>query len=155
MKSAPRVSRFALVGVFNTLLDFAILNGLVFAFKLSPVAANILSSGTAMVISYLLNHRFVFKAEEEKDFKQFVTFVAITSFGLFVIGSLGIKLMTEHVTWPADSAYAMLHWLAGGVFSRKFVRVNIAKFSVAIITLIWNYQMYKRFVFVDKTSSHA
>src|SRR5688572_23787675 len=82
-----RWSRFALVGAFNTGLDFAVLNALVFGLALPKVGANIISSSAAMIFSYMLNHRFVFRSDKAHSTKLFITFIVITAAGLYVLQS--------------------------------------------------------------------
>ncbi len=57
-----RLARFAGIGVINTLLDFAL-----FALLVRPlgiVVAQIVASGISIAVSFVLNARFVFRAEE-------------------------------------------------------------------------------------------
>ena len=142
-----RVSRFVAVGIFNTIVDFTILNTLVFIFDLGKLPANIISTLTAMSISYLLNHGFVFKDEHSRSGKQFALFLSITAFGLLVIQNIVIYIFVHFITWPADVIHAILDTTLPNSFSQEFVRLNVAKVIATLITMVWNYELYKRFVF--------
>lgn len=148
IKRLERFSRFFLVGIFNTLFDFSILNALVFGFGMQKISANIVSTSLSMSISYLLNHRFVFREDGKKNVRQFVLFIIITAFGLYVLQSATIYFLAHSWTWPAHTIHAFLNWLVDGVFSKEFVELNFAKIIATLITMIWNYELYKRLVFI-------
>lgn len=153
IRRLERFSRFFMVGVFNTLLDFSILNALVFGVGMQKFAANVISTSLAMSVSYLLNHRFVFKEDRKRNTQQFVRFLVITATGLFVLQNGVIYLLAHPFTWPADRIYDVLDWLIKDVFSREFVRLNFAKLVATCVTLVWNYELYKRFVFTDTNTN--
>ena len=145
-----RTSRFLVVGLFNTGLDFSILNALVFGFGLSRLPANIISSSVAMVMSYMLNHRFVFRHDEEKNLKQFLVFIVITAFGLLVLQNLTIYIFTHQLRSVPDAMHTVLDWVVSGVFTKEFIELNFGKAVATIVTMVWNYKLYQRFVFVAK-----
>lgn len=148
-----RISRFAVVGLFNTAFDFGILNTLVFVFGLSSIAANIVSSTIAASASFFLNHSFVFKSGGQKTVRNFVVFLAITMLGLYGLQNLIIFTLTHYLTAPSGWCYDLLNWISEGTFSREFVQLNFAKGVATIASLIWNYFMYARFVFKTGSSS--
>jgi putative flippase GtrA len=149
---AHRVSRFVAVGVFNTGLDFAILNVLVFVVGFAVLPANIISTLTAMSFSYILNHSFVFKAEEARSKRQYLLFIGITVFGLLVIQNGIIHIMTNELVAIPNALYTwIVSPLFGSTFSQEFIQLNFAKATATLATMIWNYQLYKRVVFKDKT----
>ena len=142
-----RVSRFALVGVFNTAFDFGILNSLVFIFGLPNVGANIISGSIAASVSFFLNQRFVFKADKGKSARQFVIFILITATGLYVLQNIIIYVLTKYITAPASWCFEFIELIKSGLMSEEFVRLNFAKVVATAASLVWNYVMYGRFVF--------
>ena len=64
-RHTKQFSLFAVVGVFNTVLDFVIYNTLIFAFGFVAVIANIFSASLAMLVSFYLNKKYVFKNKQK------------------------------------------------------------------------------------------
>lgn len=148
-----RVTRFALVGIFNTGLDFSILNALVFVFGVPDIAANIVSGTIAASISFFLNHRFVFSASRPKSAQNFLIFLAITMVGLYGLQNLIIYVLTHYLTAPASWCFDLLQWFRAGTFSRDFVRLNFAKVIATLASLTWNYFLYAKYVFKPSSGS--
>lgn len=142
-----RISRFAVVGIFNTAFDFAILNTLVFAFDLPNVGANVISGSVAVVVSYFLNLRFVFKTGDKKSARQFVLFILITLVGIYGLQNLIIYTLTHYLTAPSTWCFNLLELIKSDLFSKEFVRLNFAKAIATIASLTWNYILYARLVF--------
>lgn len=148
-----RISRFALVGIFNTAFDFGILNTLVFVFGLPNVGANVISGSVAACVSFFLNQRFVFKADKNKSGRQFIIFIIITAVGLYGLQNLIIYSLTNYLTAPSSWCYELLELIKSGMFSKEFVRLNFAKGVATIASLIWNYVLYGRYVFKQRSES--
>lgn len=142
-----RVSRFAVVGIFNTLFDFAILNSLVFVLGQKTIIANIISGTIAATVSFFLNHSFVFKQGDKRTLRKFVTFICITMVGLYGLQNLIIFVLTHYFTAPADWCFDILNCLSADTFSREFVRLNFAKGVATLASLTWNYLLYAKLVF--------
>jgi len=142
--------RFIVVGIINTIIDFSVLNTLVFAFGLNNILANTVSVTVAMAASYLLNHYIVFRKGTDSHTKRLVLFVLITIFGLFVIQNLTIYLLVHIFTWPGHVATTVIHGVGLTRFSQEFISLNLAKAIATGITMVWNYFMYKKFVFVGE-----
>ncbi len=158
-----RVGRFGLVGILNTIVDFVILNVLVvtvlpkssvlFTITLFGVSiaitgiivAGLISGTAAMINSYIFNMRFTFR-KRHIDSKHTFYFFAITIFGLYVIRPIILKVMTDIWIWPADIAYAITSGLRLPL-SRDFDERNLALMVAIMIILVYNYLMYKHFVF--------
>jgi putative flippase GtrA len=145
--SSNSVIRFIAVGITNTIIDFAILNILVFAFGLNKIVANSISVTIAMLVSYSLNHYVVFRQSNENHARKFVLFIIITAFGLFAIQNLIIYFFVHIFTWPGNVATNVLHFIGLNQLSKAFVILNFAKAIASAATLVWNYFMYKKFVF--------
>lgn len=131
LKKHAEKLRFAVVGGANTAIDFGVLFGLVF-FGVDKLVANFISTGIAFVFSFFVNRSFTFKSTSGNTKKQFGLFLVITLFGLWVIQPViigGVSLL-----------------LNGMNLSSGFVLL-IGKLIATIATLVWNYLLYKKFVF--------
>lgn len=142
-----RPSRFLAVGAFNTIIDFSLLNVLVFGAGINKIVANSASTTTTMLLSYLLNHRFVFGSKRPKQFRQLMLFVAITAFGLLIIQNGLIHVLYHQFDVVADAIFRLIQPVTGSAVSQSFIRLNGAKVIATIVTIVWNYELYKRVVF--------
>ena len=124
--------RFGIVGAANTALDFGILFLLVH-FGLDKIAANYISTSVAFIFSFFVNRSFTFKSKGGNLKKQFATFLAVTMVGLWIIQPLIITGVTSLIT--------PMHLQAS-------LSLLVAKLVATVASLIWNYIMYARFVFV-------
>ena len=130
--------RFVLVGGFNTVLDFAIYNFLSLFFAVNFLfVANMISSFCAMWVSFFLNKKWTFRAAGKNYFREIILFFVVTLFGIWVIQSGLIWLMEKFIPLNFDD-----FWLK-----------NFAKILASVPSLIWNYIMYNKFVFREKTAS--
>jgi putative flippase GtrA len=140
------VSKFGAVGIANTLLDFLIYNVLSGRFGLTLVLSNLISTTCAMVFSFFGNKKLVFSKHDGPIVKQAVTFYAVTAFGLYVLQTGTIHLLTQVWLWPMTIALAWAH-LLGINGHDAFLVKNGAKAVATGISLSWNYVMYKLVVF--------
>lgn len=131
LKKHAKKIRFALVGGSNTALDFGILFTLVF-FGMDKITANYISTSIALVASFFANKSFTFKSTEGNAKKQFGLFLLITLIGLWVLQ----PIIITGVAWL----------LSGSTFPASIVLV-IGKLLATVVTLIWNYLLYNRYVF--------
>ncbi len=145
-----RISRFGIVGVFNTLLDFAIFNAL--SGKMigwSKIKANTVSTTIAMLFSFFVNRNYVFYGQGN-EFIQAAMFLAVTAFGLYVLQNGVIYLLTSFFVWPrrlTDRLTRSQHI----PLESDFVLKNGAKAIATAISLVWNYILYGRVVFRGKS----
>lgn len=126
--------RFALVGGFNTALDFVLLFALIYQLSVNPYLANLISTGICLVISFTLNRQWTFQSQGDKR-RQFVLFLAVTLAGLWIVQSV-------------------LMWLVISVFSRWFEGALLIAGAKAVATLgslTWNYLLYQKVVFPSNT----
>lgn len=133
IKNNQRVARFGAVGIINTLIDF----GLLFFLKslgLPVGAANVISTGIAFLFSFVANRKFTFRSNDGSITRQFILFIAITLFGLWVIQTAIIQLT--------------LPWLSA-LFGNATAALFVAKAIATSITLVWNYLLYNKVVFKD------
>lgn len=124
--------RFGLVGIVNTAIDFGILFILVKAFNLPTIGANYISTSVALIFSFFANKKFTFKNNNSDQIKQFATFLVVTLIGLWVVQPLIISwsgILFEKIALNTD------------------LSLLISKLLATIASLIWNYLMYRKFVF--------
>lgn len=129
-KHAEKI-RFGIVGVANTSIDFVILFALV-ALGLPTIASNFVSTSVALIFSFFANKKFTFKHEGKNTNRQIILFFAITLFGLWIIQPViieGVKLLVS--SW----------------FTNKYLVLLIGKLFATVASLIWNYLLYRKFVF--------
>lgn len=127
--------RFGIVGIANTLLDFAILLSLR-SLGVPAVIANYPSSTAAVIFSFFANKNYTFKAKNTDIKREITLFLIFTLFCAWVIQPFVI-LAVELLLNPLDL--------------QPLVMTTIAKIIATIVTLVWNYLTYSRFVFKKQT----
>lgn len=131
MKNSSQKIRFMLVGAANTAIDFGILFTLK-ALGLPAIPANIISTTTAFCFSFLASKNYTFKATGTNVKREIALFIVVTLFGLWVLQTIVIALMTS-----------LLH----GTNLPAALILFIAKIIATCVSLIWNYVLYSRVVF--------
>jgi putative flippase GtrA len=134
--------RFAIVGIFNTLIDFGSLNGLLWLngypvgwrLLLYNALAFILASGN----SYVLNKRWTFGDARPSSFAQIGLFFVLTSIGLLI--NCAVVYLLTFSDW-SPLAVSTIVW------------VNLAKVAATLASLIWNFCSYRWWVF--RVATHA
>ena len=144
--SIHRVGKFGIVGILNTLIDFVIFNLLTTDTGLGLVPANVISTTIAMVFSFMANKRVVFRKQDGSTVMQAVIFFAFTAFGLYVLQNGTIYILTSVWTWPINVFVATVHML-GIPDHNAFLIKNGAKAVATVVSLSWNYVVYKKVVF--------
>lgn len=123
--------RFALVGGFNTALDFGILFGLT-ALGVDKIVANYVSTSVSFIFSFFANKTFTFKAKSGNAKREFLSFIIVTLIGLWILQPLVITAVAQLLeTTTLDDTITLL----------------IAKLIATVVSLIWNYILYSRVVF--------
>ncbi|MFZ2125771.1 MAG: GtrA family protein [Candidatus Saccharimonadales bacterium] len=131
LKKHADKARFGIVGVANTLLDFAILLVLR-SLGVPAVIANYPSSTVAVIFSFFANKNYTFKAKATNLKCEIALFLSFTMFCAWVIQPLVI-LFVELLLKSFDIQPLNL--------------TIIAKIAATIVTLVWNYLTYSKFVF--------
>lgn len=126
-------SKFALVGVLNTAIDFGILNFLIaitgVASGVGIIFMNATSFSTAVVNSYFWNREWVFAGSKKANFPTF-----------FVITLIGLSINTGTVYFLTTFVPHI-----GGISDELWA--NIAKVMATFLSLVWNFTGYKLIVF--------
>lgn len=126
--------RFGIIGVLNTIVDFGLLNILMFATKINIgigfIIIRNISFICATLVSFPLNKDWTFKdSSEEKRFKFFKFFV-VTLVTLFINNILAGYLVEKNY-----------------FYLNQYLWANIATFLGAIVALLTRYVLFKNFVF--------
>jgi putative flippase GtrA len=134
MENNQQKIRFLIVGSFNTLLDFALLF-ILKSLGLPVIAANLASTTISFCFSFFANKKYTFKATDTNIKREILLFTIVTLFGLWVLQTIVIKVITL-VFQPYGLSSDLI--LLG------------AKLLATVVTMVWNYVMYSRFVFVKE-----
>ncbi|MDP9435706.1 MAG: GtrA family protein [Actinomycetota bacterium] len=82
---AREAAKFGAVGAVNTVLDFAVLNLLVFGVGLAPLRSKVLSTVVAATSSYLMNRHWTFRHRDRQDVRrEYVLFFLLNAVGLAI-----------------------------------------------------------------------
>ena len=125
---------FSVIGGINTALDFIILFVLT-SFGVKIFIANIFSTGTTFIISFLMNKKITFKSvsnNKKELIREMVLFILVTLFGLWVIQNIVIS-----TTMP----------IFENLLKNKRISLLLSKLIATIFSLIWNFILYKKVVF--------
>lgn len=131
MKNKAQISRFAVVGLVNTVIDFGLLFLLTFL-GLPKIAANTVSTGSAFIFSFFANKKYTFKYTSKNIMYEIILFIIITLFGLWVLQNSIIWLATPSIK---------------NIIPQEQLALFIAKLLATIVSLVWNYYLYDKFVF--------
>ena len=130
--------RFLIVGSTNTVLDFGILFSLTIFLNIPKEFANFISTFVAFLFSFFANKKYTFKSTSQNLKKQFLLFAAVTLFGLWVIQTIIIAIITPiFINFGLNKSLALL----------------ISKLTATVVSLVWNYVLYSRIVFKDTKNS--
>jgi len=138
-----QISKFVIVGVINTGIDFAVLNALLFSTKIYSgrwlILFNSISFSAAVINSYFLNKYWTFKSQnvEDSKAKQFSQFLIISIIGISINDAIVYGLAT--FTSPLFGLSAQM-W------------TNVAKLFATAASMVWNFIGYKFIVFKKKDS---
>jgi putative flippase GtrA len=113
---------------------------------LTLVQSNIISTTVSMIFSFNANKRLVFAKHGGSVVKQAVLFLAVTAFGLYILQTGTIWLLTDVWLGPVGLGVAAAHSL-GIIGHDQFLIKNGAKAIATVVSLTWNYIMYKKVVF--------
>lgn len=125
---------FSVIGGINTALDFIILFVLT-SLGVKIFIANIFSTGTTFIISFLMNKKITFKSvsnNKKELIREMVLFIIVTLFGLWVIQNIVISTAMP---------------IFENLLKNKQMSLLLSKLIATIFSLIWNFILYKKVVF--------
>lgn len=132
--------RYLVVGVFTSLLDLSLFSLLALLLHVPEIPANVVSTIVTVCVSYLINRRFVFKAQRS-TWGTFFSFAGMTLFTGLVIQSV--------IIWAVVSGTA----LVAASLSAALVKPS-AKVIAMGVGALCNYFGY-RFIFRSSTVDSA
>jgi len=135
LKKHAQKIRFLFVGGGLTLLDFGLLFIFVH-FGLDEIPANFLSTGISFIVSYIVNRNYTFKGHAGNKIKQFILFILVTMFALWVLQPLVIHFILQIPLFSTMNSSIALF---------------IAKMLATVVSLTWNYILYAKVVFRKKS----
>ena len=125
--------------MFNTLFDLA-LYVVVYNLTKSVIIANILATSAALIGSYFLNSKLTFKSKQW-TFNSFALFIAVTVFGLWVLQTSVIYLITPFLSHVPEQI-----WRLTGQFEHT-TKVIVPKILATAVTFVWNFVWYNKVIF--------
>lgn len=143
-----QISKFAVVGVLNTIIDLGIVNILILKFGFNPVLSNIIGVSAALINSYILNKRWTFEdRSDDKNATQFGVFVLLSLVGM-AINTVVFIFLFKTWTLPGSIAYTIINFVKlNSIFGKEFVLLNFAKAFSLAFSMIWNFIAYKKWAF--------
>ena len=139
-----KVIIFGLIGVFNTLFDMA-LYVVVQSLTGSIIIANIVATSAALIGSYILNSKLTFKTRKWTA-KSFILFVVVTIFGLWVLQTGVIYLLT-----PLMNMIPEFLWHLFGPLEH-IAKILAPKVIATAVTLVWNFIWYNKVIFKNASA---
>lgn len=137
-----------LVGIGNTLFDFAIYTILaLFVFSESLAIAGVVSGTLALIVAFT-SHALVTWRNRQVGRTTALKFLVFTGFGMWVIRPVLLVLFAK-MDWLYVFAYSSSSSL-GMPFSLTFITNTGAFGFMIIVVLMYNYQTYNRYVFNDR-----
>ena len=134
-----QLAKFAAVGVFNTLLDAAVLNVLIYLTAIATGFGFAAFKGVSFIIaniaSYFWNRPWTFKVSGKATTGEFGKFFGVSVVG-FLINIGAASLIVSAIGAPA------------GVSPERWANVGFIVATLA--SLAWNFVGYKFFVFISK-----
>ena len=135
-KTINQFGKFVVIGLMNTVIDFAILNFLMWWTGIysgaSIILLNMVSFSIAVFNSYFWNKYWTFKDLDKVEAKEFSQFILVTLIGLAINSSIvyGITTLVSPMFGISPELWA-----------------NLAKVAATGFSLIWNFIGYKFIVF--------
>lgn len=144
-KKDKKVIIFGLIGIFNTVFDMA-LYVVIQNLTGSILVANIAATSAALLGSYFLNSKLTFKAKKW-TIHSFLLFIGVTLFGLWVLQTFAIYLLTPAVSIIPEFLWHLFGPLEG------IAKVLAPKVAATVITVVWNFIWYNKVIFKDKNTT--
>lgn len=131
--------RFVLVGISNTVLDFVVLNVLLFC-GINILFANTISTGIAMLYSFFMNKKWTFRNAGNNYIREVILFFIFTIIGIWII---------------QNGCIYLLNMVIPDLGLPEVIYNNAIKLAASIPSLTWNYLTYNRFVFTNNKKESA
>ncbi len=138
-----QIAKFGLVGISNTIVDFAVLNLLIWTTKIYSgnwlILFNIASFTMAVVNSYFWNKYWTFQSKDKKE--------AASEFSKFLFISVIGAIINSSIVYGISTYIEPLFNLSAGIW------VNLAKILATGVALVWNFIGYKFWAFKENNDN--
>ncbi len=146
-KTLWQIAKFAIVGVLNTVVDFAVFQTL--NLTLGWVyAAQILGYTAGVINSYLWNSNWTFREQRTRSFREIALFLLVN------LASLGVSL---GMIWLCREVFGVTNeWVAGWMphALAGFIKGDtVSKLIATVVAIAVNYVGNRLFVFKSKPQS--
>lgn len=142
VKIFQQFAKYGLIGVLNTLLDFAVLNLLSYTFHVysgtSLILINVFSFLAANINSYFWNKYWTFQSQNKKVAGELLKFFTVSIIGF---------LLNSAILWFFTTVMEPALGLSPQIWE------NVAKLVATGAYIIWNFIGYKLIVFKEKTEN--
>ncbi|MCB9107490.1 MAG: GtrA family protein [Anaerolineales bacterium] len=127
-KEAKRFIKYGIVGVLGTIIDFSILNFLIFVVGWSTpfgkLMANIVSTSVAIISNFVCHRAWTFpESQSRKKRTQLAQFTIVSLVGL-LLNTLVFYLVSHYVF---------------ELFFPMAIAVQLAKATASVVILFWNF----------------
>jgi putative flippase GtrA len=127
---AREAAKFGTVGAINTVLDFAVLNALVFGLGMAPLRSKVIAAVVATTSAYLMNRHWTFRHRSRQNVhREYVLFFALNAVGL------GISLL-------------ILGLVRYGFGLEGALALNLANLVALGAGTVFRFWSYRRFVWL-------
>lgn len=126
---AGQAVRFGMVGLSNTVVDFAVLNLLLWLAGLPLLAANTLAYSAGILNSFVWNKHWTFSAGGSGAVSRELTAFLLVSFTALVVNDLGILGLNS---------------IFGG---ESVLALNLQKAGASVLSMTWNFLGYRFLAF--------
>lgn len=156
--TAGQVTRFGLVGIMNTLIDYTLYISItkIFSIPLEQVwIAKLISGSVAIVNSFYFNRTWVFRREKSKHAnQQFIRFIISTFVAVYVIQLSLVQFFSSEFQYFGQLGYSILDSfgvaaLLPSVLTEAFVIKTVAFGLATIASMTWNFLLYKLWAFKE------
>jgi putative flippase GtrA len=127
---AREAAKFGAVGFINAVLDFAVLNLLVFGFGVAPLRSKVASTLVATLSSYLLNRHWTFRLRDRQHMRRESTL-------FFLLNGVGLAL-----------SLAILGTVRYGFGLDGALALNAANVVALAAGMVFRFWSYRRFVWL-------
>lgn len=139
-KGLVQIIKFGIVGVSNTVVDFAILNFLMWAFKINSgpwiIVFNVTAFSAAVINSYVWNRFWTFKIKSRQEMpEEFAKFMLISVVGVFI---------NSGIVYGGTTFFTPLFGLSAGLWA------NGVKLIATGVAMVWNFIGYKLWAFRER-----
>lgn len=104
--------------------------------------ANLISTSIAIVVSLFLNYNYTFRQTSGLTASKLSLFLIITLSGLWIIQPIVIFIATS-----LNSIFGYVEFISTIIGSQDILIDLIPKLLAIMVTLLWNYALYRKYVF--------